>query len=1307
MWFFEQLAPGNPAYNTSEAFRIEGPLDVAALQQAVDHIVARHDALRTVFTEIEGEPFQRALTEANAPIRSVDAPDPRLDPAGLELLLREEAQRPFDFASPPLMRVTLFRTGGSHVLQLTCHHIISDGWTHGNIYRELSELYGALVRGEPPPLEPLPFGFTDFAVWQRELLSGPAREKQRRFWLERLGDEPAYVELPADKPRPPKQGYRGARLRTTIEPSTVEGLRRLAREGDASFFMVLAAAYAALLHRYCGQDEVNFGFPAAGRMLPETHGVLGCFVNSVILGTDCSGDPSFAEHVARVRESALAAYDNQDYPFMHLVRELRPERGSTRPPFFSTMLTLVDRRRQHLALEGASVETLRFDPGISLLDLSIVLRETERGLICIFEYDLDLFEAATIERMQDHFRSVLEHAVAAPETPLSRLALLSEAERTQLDSWSGTYDETAAATCVQELFETQARRNPGGVALIAGDCELSYAELNARANALARRLRELGVGRDSLVALDVERSVEMLVGLLAILKAGGAYVPLDLDDPLDRINYLVDDAQLAFALARSERALKLDAVFHGTLITLDGASAAPDPSEARDLPPLADADSLAYVIYTSGSTGKPKGVLVEHRGLTNHMLWMMNAGLIAPGARMLHKATLTFDAASSETLAPLVAGGTVVLAKADGHKDAAYLVDLMREHRVTVLDAVPSMLQLMLEEPGFAECTSLRCVLTGGEAVWAGLVERFYARSQATLYNCYGPTETTIESTFTRLEAGDARVPIGRPIDNTLIYVLDRSRNLAPIGIPGELYIGGIGVARGYLNRRKLTAQRFILNPFGPGRLYATGDRVRFLPDGKLEFLGRFDDQVKIRGKRVELGEIESVLRKHPAVGACAVAVREKAQGERKLVAYVVPADGERPDWAALRASLAAKLPAHMVPALWAALPEIPRTKSGKLSRRELPEPEAAALTRRDHAAPSTETERRLARIWERLLGVEGIGRFDDFFELGGHSLLAVRLVAQIGREFGKRIPLATLMVDPTIAHVALVLGACAEPQASPLTILNQGGSQPPFIYFHNDLAGGGLYCRKIAEGLGRDQPFYAIDPHGGDGVVPGSIEAMAADYLPLVRSIRPRGPYRLGGFCAGGTVAYEIAQSLLRQGERVEHLVLINTAAPSARVPWIDGAIRLIGRERRLAPNLRDRLSLILAGRVRRIVSAFSRGPGPGLEALREQLETLRMRHASPADGVGDAIPEPWVALAVASYTYHPKPYGGELTLMWGEEKGRHVASDPAMGWGALSRAATLIPIPGDHLSGIERAGAVIGARLRERLSAKQPGSA
>ncbi|HKV12553.1 MAG TPA: amino acid adenylation domain-containing protein, partial [Thermoanaerobaculia bacterium] len=920
--------------------------------------------------------------------------------AELAALAAREAGRGFDLRRDPMLRATLLRLEeDEHAFLFTLHHIASDGWSEGVLRRELSALYAAALAGEPSPLAPLALQYADFAAWQRAWPE-EALAAQLAHWKERLAGTPA-LDLPADRPRPPVASFRGDSLRLDLPPVLTEALRRLARRGQATVFMTVLAAWHALLQRHSGQTDFAIGTPVANRTRPELEPLIGVFLNMLALRTDGGGDPSFAELLARVRHTALAAYDHADIPFERIVDEVNVERDRSRPPLVQTMLALNSTPRVPLTLCGLAVEPLDTFARVSRFDLSLALSEQGGEVGGGLEYSTDLFDRTTMARLAGHFVHLLAAVADDPSRRVAEVELLSPAERQQvaveLNDTAADFSELAgdAEPLLHRWIERQAALTPDATAVVGESESLTYRELDARANRLARRLRRLGVRVDDPVAICADRSPALIVGLLAILKAGGAYLPLDPSYPSERLAFMIEDGLEGLAkpvlLAQVELLSASVAGAGARLVDLDAAAGPAGEADGVPLDGGAGADNLAYVIYTSGSTGRPKGVMSTHRGIVNRIAWMQRAYGLTPADRVLQKTPVSFDVSVWELFWPLVVGARLVLARPGGHRDPAYLMRRIEEQEVTTLHFVPSMLQVFLAQPGLGRCRSLRRVMASGEALPAELAARFHELLGSELHNLYGPTEASVDVTAHRTLPGPARrtVPIGRPIANLGIWLLDPELQPVPLGVPGELYIGGMGLARGYLRRPGLTAERFVPHPLGqPGeRLYRTGDLARFSADGEIEFLGRTDDQVKLRGFRIEPGEIEAALAGHPAVREAAVVAREERPGEVRLAAWVVPAGpGPRPEVGELRDALRRVLPEHMVPADFALVDALPLTPSGKVDRGALrARPQAGELA--PAAEPGgdleTELEELVAGIWQDLLRRGPIGRDDNLFDVG------------------------------------------------------------------------------------------------------------------------------------------------------------------------------------------------------------------------------------------------------------------------------------------------------------------------------------
>jgi amino acid adenylation domain-containing protein len=1030
LWFLEQLEPSNPFYNVGKAFLLEGPLDHGALALSLNRLVARHEALRTFFVTRDAQPQQfiePALTIALPVTDLRHLPEAERHRAALDLAA-EQARLPFDLTRLPLVRASLFRLSDErHLLVLTIHHIVFDGWSMGVLLRELGASYSAALRGAEPTLPALPVQYGDFAVWQRNRLQDETLAELSRYWREQLRDAPPLLGLATDMARPGVQGYRGARLSLGLGVELSEGLRGLSREAGVTLFMTLLAGYKALLSRYTGEADVCIGTPTAGRGRGELEGLIGFFVNMMVVRSRCGVACSFLELVSEVKEAVLGGARHDEMPFERLVEEAAPGRDLSYSPIFQVMFVFQN-DVQPLDLLGVSAKPVEVESGTSKYDLTLFVSEHEEELVATLEYNTDLFLPETIERMLRHLRVLLEGVVAEPRRAVGELPLLTEPERALLlGEWARSQEMAAPPRrqCIHHPFEAQAARTPEKTALVYEGEEVSYAELNRRADTLARRLRWLGVGPEVRVGIYQERGVGMVVSLLAVLKAGGAYVPLDPEYPAERVRYMMDDAGVEVMLtqrnmaerARESVACKVVSVEDEEEAAASETAAAVEEERGKS---EAGGDNLAYVIYTSGSTGRPKGVAIEHRSAVVLLHWAREVFSEEQLAGTLASTSICFDLSVFELFVPLSCGGKVILAK-----NALHLPSLLAANEVTLVNTVPSAMTELVRMGGVP--SSVRVVNLAGEPLQRELVQRVYEQETIErVFNLYGPSEDTTYSTFVLLDKDSSNAPtIGRPVGHTEIYLLDEHLNPVPQGVAGQLYIGGSGLARGYLRRPSLTAERFIPHPFSaePGaRLYKTGDLARFLPGGELQFLGRADEQVKLWGYRIEKGEIEAALREHGRVSEAVVEVREWGGGEKRLVGYVVLAEGGGAEdeglEAELREHLRRKLPGYMVPSAFVALDSLPLTPNGKIDRRALPSP-ADKAGAKSCVAPRTELENKIAMIWAKVLKRERVYVHDNFFELGGHSLLAAQIISRIGEDFKVDLPLRGIFSAPTVAELA------------------------------------------------------------------------------------------------------------------------------------------------------------------------------------------------------------------------------------------------------------------------------------------------
>ncbi len=1030
LWFLDQLEPNNSLYNMPHAVRLTGHLSVSVFAQSLNEIMRRHEVLRTTFAVVDSQPVQviAPFSAVTLPVVDLQSLPEAAREAEVQRWAAVEARRPFDLMQGPLFRaIWLQLTPNDQLLFTTMHHIISDGWSVGILAQELRVLYQAFSRGASAPLQELPIQYADFALWQQQWLQGDVWEAQMGYWRQQLAGLPS-LSLPTDYPRPAVPTYRGESELFVLPETLAKALQQLSNEEGVTLFMFLLAAFQLLLARYTGQEDIAVGSPIANRNHYQTEKLMGLFVNTLVLRTDLSGNPTFRELLARVREVTLSAYDHQELPFEKLVEELRPERVLNRNPLFQVLFIFNKAVAENSSSTIFDARPVKMENGLAEFDLTLSVVDTKDGLIGSLEYTIDLFNAETIERMVGHFQELLASIVAHPDQRLFELNLLPEKERQQLAAWNDTAVAYAQPPQgLHELFAAQVDRTPEATALVYNDTCLTYRALDERANQLAHYLQQQGVGPETLVVVCLERSLELVVALLGILKAGGGYVPLDPAYPAERQGYILEDSGAALLLTSAAVQPRLPATTV-TAVCLEEVATAVAGQPARAPSVSVSAANTAYVIYTSGSTGQPKGTIISHAAIGNHLAWMQGTFPLYDTDVVLQKTPISFDVSMCEIFGPLTAGARLVLAQADEHQDSHYLVELINTQQVSLVQLVPSLLQMLLLVPAFGSCRSIKRVYCGGEALPAALIERFYACLSAELYNMYGPTEATIDTTYWACERewGGTAVPIGRPIANAQTYLLDRHLQPVPVGVPGELYVGGAGLARGYHARPGLTAEKFIPHPFSPvpgARLYKTGDLVRCRADGNLEFLGRKDHQVKVRGYRIELGEIEAVLGGHEAIAETVVQVREDAGAVPQLVAYVVAMAGQAPGSGELRHYLQQRLPEYMVPAHLVMLEALPLTPNGKIDRRALPTPGGTRPElESSYVAPRTLSEEMLTSIWSEILGIERVGIHDNFFELGGHSMLAIRLMAQVQDTFQLELTLRLFFQKPTIAALAMTI---------------------------------------------------------------------------------------------------------------------------------------------------------------------------------------------------------------------------------------------------------------------------------------------
>ena len=1313
LWFLDQLQPNSSLYNLPMAVRLSGLINSEALRKAINAIAHRHEILRTRFVNEVAAPVQVISEKITIELPTVDLtshPESQREEM-LQQLLRQETGRSFDLSSDLLLRVLLVQLASDeHVLLVNMHHIISDAWSFDVLLGELAELYQAFKTGGSFSLEELPIQYADYAAWQREWMSAGVLQKQMGYWKKQLAGAPFLLELPADKSRPEVQTFRGGQATRELPHTLAAALRQFSRKQGGTLFMTLLAAFKVFLLRYTNQTDLVIGSPIAGRNRMETEKLIGFFVNTLALRTDLSGNPTFAEVLARVRQVTLDAYEHQDLPFERLVEELRPARNPGYNPLIQIMFVYQPEAACALELSGLTVTPLALDTSTSKFDLTLVVRDDADGLSAVMEYSTDLFVPETIARMLEHFQILLEGIMAAPEKNIGELPLLSATERHQvIVGWNDTHTNYPRDKTVPELFAAQASASPAAVAVDFGGRQLTYRELDDRSNQLAGQLRRLGVKPETVVGVCMERSLELIVGLLGILKAGGAYASFDPSQPADRLALMFDDCQPKVWLTQKkfERVCPLRANCATLCLDGDWKNSAQKNGHDSSSGEKLSATNLAYVSFTSGSTGKPKGVGVTHRGIAR-LVRETNYAQFRADDIFLQFAPIAFDASTFEIWGALLNGARLVVFPPQ-IPSLAELGSFIKEQRITTLWLTAGLFHQMVEEQ-LGSLGGVRQLLAGGDVLSVPHVRKALARlKNCQLINGYGPTENTTFTCCHKItEASETSrsISIGRPISNTQVYILNQQLQPAPIGVPGELHAGGDGLACGYLNRPEITAEKFIPDPFAAksgAKLYKTGDLARWLPNGDIEFLGRLDSQVKIRGYRVELGEIETILNEHPRVQESAVTTHVGQFGEKQIIAYVV-ADGAPLGTEELRRYLTGKLPDYMMPAAFVSSDALPLNANGKVDRHALPVPEMTNGAARKFVAPRTLDETRLATIWEDVLGVRPVGAEDHFFDLGGHSLMAVRLVAQIEKVFGKKIPVTTIFQLPTVARLAGALGEGRLPaQYSSLVEIQPRGSRPPLVLVHG--AGGGMFWgyTNLSHCLGLEQPVYAFKSRGMDGQEEfGTIEEMAAHYIAELRVLQPEGPYYLGGYCFGGNVAYEMARQLKAQGQKTALLALINCAPRGSSYERIkvtpDFCVRFLGNlgywtsyVLRLKPKQQLHLLLwkcrAIVKRISRIFSGRSRNDS-SIEV--DELVDL-----------SDQPPERrklWNAHIQALVKHQTQFWTGHVTLYRTRGHSLLCSFDYAYGWRDFARGVDVKVVPGAHESILDERHAPHLAKILER---------
>jgi amino acid adenylation domain-containing protein len=1327
LWFLEQLEQDLAAHNVAHDVRIRGPLEVECLRRALEAIIDRHEVLRTVIRADGGEPAPFVLPPARLelPIHDLRPLDGASRELESERLGTADRSRPFRLDRDPILRASLHILADEEfLLAITIHHIASDGWSGAILSQELWAFYEAFRSGEPPALEPLPLQYADYAAWQRERLEGERLDSLLGFWRTRLQDL-TVLQLPTDRPRPTRPTFRGQVVEFDLAPEVVSGLRMLSAEADATLHMTLLTAFAALLARYCGQFDVPIGVPSAGRNRPELETLIGYFANTLVIRTDLSGNPSFLEMLERVRRISLATYQHDELPFERLVEELDPQRSLDRNPLVQILFQLTDfvRPESRVGPLVCTHDSPRHQA--SRFDLQLAVRPVGDCLRGHLLYAEDLFDQPTIDRLIGHYQTLLRGIAAHPEARLDELPILTDAERnrllvefnqTQLDLPRVPAGQSLG---VHELFASQAARTPDALAVDDGQVQLTYAALNSRAERLAARLRAAGVSVESRVGVVAERTPEMVAAILAIWKAGSAYVPLDPRLPQERLDFLIDDTGASLIVGSQPLPFsRSDVAFLDWSDVPSASDTSGDASPSDDGRPAGE--RLAYILHTSGSTGTPKGVGVIQSGIVNMLTSVRQITGFGAADRILGLTTLSFDISVVETMLPLITGGAIRLVSRDDALDGRRLRAIVESAQVTFLQATPATWR-MLVQTGWRGSAGLKAI-TGGESLTRELADRLLDRVD-TLWNMYGPTETTVYSTAVKIER-NTLVTIGRPIGNTRAYVLDGAHNLVPIGIPGELYLGGAGLARGYWNRPELTAERFIRNRFHDepsDRLYRTGDVVRWRPDGEIELLGRADLQVKLRGFRIELGEVESVLGRHPAVAQAAAKICDDGTHDPRLVAYFVRAtseangNGAAVDASALRNFLKSKLPDYMVPALLVELPALPLTGSGKVDRKSLP---LLAASARDPSPITTSTlddvvERELAAIWRRLLRVPQVRPDDSFFDLGGHSLLAVQMLAQAEKLFGNAPPLRTIFERPTLAEAAAAIRSRQTRTAVPTMRLRYESAEPssarkPPLIIAPSLFGHSNEWDTLLSAQPTDRPIHGLEVDGDEPYWSDapSLDEMAARFCDSVCLALPEGRFHLAGYSFGAWLAYAMACRFAELGRTPLSVILVDSQLWRRPRSWRDRIVQDVPSMIRNVPRwLGNKLEtgtlLGASDHIARSWTASRRWTASQGGRTTRQLMTGSQTNGhtnseidaaiTRASGVFDLdkLPELYRRRMILSFraqaAYEPRPFCGRLAYLQCEVRPLVHRDLPDGGWRTLvTGPVETHRIPGSHSSAV-----------------------
>ncbi|HLP89583.1 MAG TPA: amino acid adenylation domain-containing protein [Nostocaceae cyanobacterium] len=1296
LWFLDCLEPNNPAYNMAFAYRVEGNLQQRELEQSFQEIINRHEILRTSFVNQDGSPVQLIHDFVPVPLTVTDLSNLTTEHQERELktAVQGEIITPFNLQSVPLLRIHLYKLAAeTHVIVLVMHHIISDGWSQGIMIKELSSIYTALCQGQASPLAPLSLQYGDFAHWQQTIFTQTQLPQQLAYWKEKLGRKTTVLELPTDFPRPATPSYQGATVIFKIDREIGDRFKKFCDSHGTTLFMGFLAVFSTLLQRYSGQEDLLIGTPIANRNRKQIEDLIGFFVNTLVIHADLAGNPEFTTLLGRIKEETLEAFAHQDVPFEKIVEEIQPDRNLNQNPLFQVMFILQNAPMGKLELPDLTFTPLEMEQVTAKFDLSLSIIEAEQEIIGLWEYRTDLFTAETINRMVGHFQTLLTNILANPQQNLAQIPILTVKEQQQLlTQLNHNPVEFNQAKLVHQLIELQAEKTPDAIAVVWEDEHLTYRELNQKSNQLAHYLQSLGVKPDVLVGICVERSLEMIIGLLAVLKAGGAYVPIDPNYPQERIKFMLNDTKVSVLLTQQKLIPQLDIPSQIQTICLDTDREIIGQYSQENPISRVRGNNLAYMIYTSGSTGKPKGVMIEHYSFLNFTQATIHEYQITESDRILEFFSISFDAAVESIYPCLVQGATLVLRTDEILTSIPKFIEKCHQWSITISSLTTAFWHQLAAELNKWNLTlppSLRLVIFGGEQALLDKVTAWQQqiKTDVKLINNYGPTETTVVATNCSLitKKLTSSVPIGQPIPNMEVYILDPYLQPVPVGVAGELYISGAGVARGYFRRPDLTAEKFVPHPFSQkigARLYKTGDLVRYLNDGNIEYLGRIDNQVKIRGFRVEIGEIEAILGEHPEILSTAIITNIDASGSKQLIAFVVPKSQPAPSPNTLREFLKAKLPNYMIPAHFVTLPNLPLTPNGKIDRKAL-----AALKIEQNTnltkciPPRTPLENKLVKIWEEMLQIKPVGVTDNFFDLGGHSLLAIKLITAIEKQLQLNLPVVTLFRQGTIEKIAAVLEQKSLPSDTDLLIpLQTQGDLPPLFLIHQ--AGGyALAYSKLAELLGTERPIYGIQAPGIDGKQPpvNSIEELASRYLKIIADVVPNGAYLLGGHSLGGQIAFEMAAQLESVNQQVEHLLIIDTHPP---LPTTQEDTEALNDDAAILSFIVEQVGIHFNENIQ--ISPQELAEVNQDEKFAYVLKVLRQHQIIPPDAGENLISgllNVYKASLQATLAYQPKPIKSEISLFTTDSLAAQFPDDVTLGWQNLTNGEVkTFSIPGEH---------------------------